>query len=160
MKKALVTFGVVLGSLGLIPFSAGAMMCGKQVATKTQVNALTASEAKTCSKGFSSTQIGWLSVKQIVTFDAFHMIDLSAAATSGWTTMQIQQMSAVQLKGLIDSKELTAAQSKTVTARYQKLTKVKTSPSTTVKKSPSTKVKTSPSTTVKKSPSTTVKSGY
>lgn len=152
MKKVIATFGVVLGSMSLFPLSAEAMMCGKQVSTKTAVRALTASDAKMCVPGFSSAQIAWLLPKQIVNFDGNVMQGLSANATKGWTSVQFQQMSKDQLKGLIDSKELSVAQLKTVTARYKTLTTVKKSPSTTVKKSPPT--------TVKKSPPTTVKSGY
>lgn len=141
MKKVIASFGVILGSMSLFPFSAKAMFCGKQVATKTEVRALTAADAFECAPGFSSTQIAWLSTKQIVKFDGNVMQGLSANATKGWTAVQIQQMSQNQLKGLIESKKLTATQLKTVTARYKKLTSTPKSPPTTVKKSPSTTVK-------------------
>ena len=149
-----------LGLAGMAPNAASAMssMC-KTEWTKTTLRALTADEAYECRPKLSATNISWLLKAQITKFDWNVMQGLSASQTLGWTSAQINQMTADQLKGLIESNELAAAQLSVAQTRYTKLTGTKTAPTTTVKKSPTTTVKkTPPTTAVKKTtPTTAVK---
>ena len=148
-----------LGLAGMAPNAASAMssMC-KTEWTKALAQALTADQVEQQSACFTSVVTANLTVTQIAKLTGPGMEYLSADATKGWTSALLKKMTADQLKGLIDSNELTTTQLSVAQTRYTKLTGTKTSPSTTVKKTPpTTAVKTTPTTAVKKTPSTTVK---
>jgi hypothetical protein len=167
MKKITITLVLALGLTAMAPtaVSAAGMIDCPSTWTKTAVQKLTADEIKSCIAVLPAKNIAQLNSTQIVNLDWNNMQGLSGDQTKGWTSGQIVKMTADQLKGLIDSNELTTAQLTTVTSRYKKLTSTKTAPSTTVKKSPpttavkktppTTAVKTPPTTAVKKTPPTT-----
>jgi len=158
MKKTTVMLALSLGLAGMAPNAAGAMssMC-KTEWTKELAQALTADQVEQQSACFTSVVTANLTATQIVKLTGPGMEYLSADATKGWTSALLKKMTADQLKGLIESNELTTTQLSVAQTRYTKLTGTKTSPSTTVKKTtPTTAVKkTPPTTAVKKTPPTT-----
>ena len=161
MKKITVMLALSLGIAGMAPNAASAMssMC-KTEWTKALAQALTADQVEQQSECFTSVVTANLTATQIVKLTGPGMEYLSADATKGWTSALLKKMTADQLKGLIESNELTTTQLSVAQTRYTKLTGTKTSPSTTVKKTtPTTAVKkTTPTTAVKKTPpSTTAK---